>query len=78
MVLIFILEIAGGIYAATKKDAVIESMQKNFQEIIDNSYEQTSEADKGLTKSVDWFQTNVCKTTTESCKNYLIYVIFYK
>lgn len=59
LVLIFILEIAGGIYAATKKDAVIESMQKNFQEITDNSYGQKNKADEGLTKSVDWFQTNV-------------------
>jgi len=59
LVLIFILEIAGGIYAAVKKDDVIASLKKNFGDIVENSYGGTSEADKGLTKSVDWFQENV-------------------
>lgn len=59
LVLIFILEIAGGIYAATKKDDVIDSLNKNFEEITHNSYGQSSKADEGLTESVDWFQKNV-------------------
>jgi len=59
LLLIFILEIAGGIYAAVKKDDVIKSLQDGFQETITNSYGGTSKADKGLTESVDWFQENV-------------------
>ena len=59
LVLIFILEIAGGIYAAVKKDDVIASLNKNFKEITENSYGQKSKADEGLTESVDWFQKNV-------------------
>lgn len=59
LVLIFVLEIAGGIYAAVKKDKVIESLEKNFAEITHNSYGQSSKADEKLTESVDWFQKNV-------------------
>jgi len=59
LVLIFVLEIAGGIYAAVKKDDVINSLKKNFEEITHNSYGQPSKADQGLTESVDWFQKNV-------------------
>lgn len=59
LVLIFILEIAGGIYAAVKKDDAIKAIENNFKDITENSYGKTSKADEGLTKSVDWFQENV-------------------
>jgi hypothetical protein len=59
LILIFVLEIAGGIYAAVKKDDVIKSLQEGFQETMKNSYGLTSKADQGLTDSVDWFQKNV-------------------
>lgn len=59
LMLIFILEIASGIYAYTKKDDVIASLKSGFQETVDKSYGMDSEADKGLTKSVDWFQEHV-------------------
>lgn len=70
LVLIFILEIAGGIYAAVKKDDVIASLKKNFGDIVDTSYGGTSEADKGLTKSVDWFQENVKCCGSEGPKSW--------
>lgn len=59
LLLIFVLEIAGGIYAAVKKDDVIKSLQEGFQETMTNSYGQALAANKGLTDSVDWFQENV-------------------
>lgn len=59
LILIFVLEIAGGIYAAVKKDDVIKSLQKGLQKSMTNSYGGTSEADKGYTESIDWFQENV-------------------
>lgn len=62
LLLIFILEIAGGIYAYTKKDKIIDDFKDGFQETINNSYGQdtgTNKANKGLTDSVDWFQKNV-------------------
>lgn len=59
LLLIFILEIAGGIYAAVKKDDVIKSLQDGFQETIKNSYGEAGKANEGLTDSVNWFQENV-------------------
>lgn len=59
LVLIFILEIAGGIYAAVKKDDVLDSLERNFQRLMNNSYKQAGSANDGYTKSIDWFQENV-------------------
>lgn len=57
--LIFILEIGAGIYAYTKKDDVQNDLADNLQKAIEVSYKGTKEADKALTKAVDWFQENV-------------------
>ena len=46
-------------YAAVKKDDVLKSLQDGIQTAMTNSYGGDSEADKGYTKSVDWFQENV-------------------
>jgi len=59
LILIFILEIAAGIYAYTKKDNVINELEKNFGKAIKNSYGGTTDSDKSLTAGVDWFQENV-------------------
>jgi len=59
LTLIFILEIAGGIYAAVKKDDVLKSLEKNFQRLMDTSYEQGGKANEGYTESINWFQENV-------------------
>lgn len=71
LILIFILEIAGGIYAAVKKDDVLKSLQDGIQKAMTNSYGGDSTADKGYTKSVDWFQENVkcCGSTGPSSWN---------
>lgn len=71
LILIFILEIAGGIYAAVKKDDVLKSLQDGIQQAMKNSYGGDSTADKGYTKSVDWFQKNVkcCGSTGPSSWN---------
>jgi len=58
IVLIFILQLAGGIYAYTKSD----SLQKDFARGIDrmmDDYGGNTTAKVQFTKAVDWFQTNV-------------------
>lgn len=74
LLLIFILEIASGIYAYTKRDDVIASLKKGFQDTTTNSYgvdTSNNKANEGLTKSVDWFQKNVecCGSTGPSSWN---------
>lgn len=57
--LIFILEIAAGIFTYTKKDAVQQKLSTHLEKAVNNSYGGATESDKALTKSVDWFQQNV-------------------
>lgn len=57
--LIFILEIAAGAYAYTKKDKVEKDLETNLKDVINNSYGQELDADKLLTEAVDWFQQKV-------------------
>jgi len=57
--LIFVLEIAAGAYAYTKKTTVQNDLEKNINVGIKNSYGGTTDADKMLTKAVDWFQKNI-------------------
>jgi len=63
--LIFILEIAAGIYTYTKKESVQEDLEEHIKTAIKESYKGVSKADIALTKAVDWFQLNVecCGTT---------------
>jgi len=63
--LIFILEIAAGIYTYTKKEKVQEDLEEHIKKAIKESYKGVSKADVALTKAVDWFQENVecCGTT---------------
>jgi len=59
LMLIFILEIAAGIYAYTKKDTVIDKLEENFAKAVMTSYGKTTKSDESLTKGVDWFQEHV-------------------
>lgn len=59
LILIFIMEIAAGIYAYTKKDDVLKSFETSIDKAISTSYGEGSKADEALTKAVDWFQKNV-------------------
>jgi len=58
IILIFILQLAGGIYAYTKKDTLQEDLKKGLDQIQDQ-YGQPSTANKEFSKAVDWFQQNV-------------------
>jgi len=65
IILIFILELAGGIYAYTKKDTLQQDVAKGLDQILD-FYGNTTTADqKGFNDAVDWFQESVecCGTT---------------
>jgi len=54
--MIFILELAAGIYAYSKKDTVQNDLEKNLTKVVSHSYSGPTKSDKGLTKAVDWFQ----------------------
>ena len=57
--LIFILEIAAGIYAYTRKADVQKDLKENLVKAMQNSYGGNTTADKALTEAVDWFEENV-------------------
>jgi len=60
VILIFILEIAGGAYAYTKRDDVEKKLKEGLEEAVTDKYgKDDNTASKGLTKAVDWFQENV-------------------
>ena len=59
LILIFILEIAAGIYAYTKKDTVLDKFKTEIKEAVKNSYGESSKSDVALKEGVDWFQENV-------------------
>jgi len=68
LILIFVLEIAAGIYAYTKKDDVLASLKSGLQKAVDKSYSEDTKADEALRKAVDWFQENIkcCGADTPS------------
>lgn len=57
--LIFILEIVAGIYTYTKKETVQNNLSQHIEKAVNNSYGQTGKSNEAMTKSIDWFQTNV-------------------
>lgn len=59
LILIFIIEIAAGIYAYTKKDDVVDALKKGLQKAVNISYSEETTADKALREAVDWFQENL-------------------
>ena len=62
LLLIFILEIAAGIFAYVKKDEVYKEIRKNLKKAVEKSYSEStsaSEADKAFTKAVNTIQVQV-------------------
>merc|ERR1712080_200188 len=59
ILLIFMLELAGGIYAYTKTKDLQKDIQVGLKEAIVNSYGNSTDADDGFKDAVDWFQINV-------------------
>lgn len=59
VMLIFILEIAGGAYAYTKTEAVEKKLTSGVQDAISKSYGKSDKASMGLTIAIDWFQATV-------------------
>jgi len=56
VIVIFILEIAGGIYAYTKRDTIQKSLETQLKEGINQNYGQAGTAAEGMTKAIDAFQ----------------------
>lgn len=61
VLLIFILEIAAGALAYTKKDLMEKHLAKNLQELVATNYgkKNPDAAQKALDVALDWFQTQV-------------------
>lgn len=59
LILIFVLEIAAGIYAYVKIDDVKASLKKGLSKAVQTTYNTGSTADKAVREAVDWFQENV-------------------
>lgn len=59
LILIFVLEIAAGIYAYVKIDDVKESLKKGLDKAVKTTYNTGTTADDAVRKAVDWFQENV-------------------
>lgn len=59
VIVIFILEIAGGIYAYTKRDTIQKSLETQLKEGINQNYGQAGTAAEGMTKAIDAFQKQV-------------------
>jgi len=59
VILIFILEIAGGIYAYTKRDSLQKELEANLKQGVNVNYKQSGTAAEGMTKAIDYFQQKV-------------------
>lgn len=59
VILIFILQIAAGIYAYTKRDTIQKSLTTKLTKGVQINYGKTDTASKGLTKAINWFQENI-------------------
>jgi len=59
VILIFILEIAGGIYAYTKRDTLQASLEKHLKTGVNDNYGQSDTASVAMTKAIDYFQQKV-------------------
>ncbi|XP_065646390.1 CD151 antigen [Hydra vulgaris] len=56
LILIFLMEIAAGIYAYVKKDKVLKNVATNTKNSVINEYGGSTVAQKGFTDSVDYVQ----------------------
>jgi len=59
VVVIFILEIAAGIYAYTKRETIEESLTNKLTKGVSKNYGGEDIASKAVTHAIDWFQRNV-------------------
>jgi len=59
VVIIFILEIAGGAYAYSNREVVQEKLTAGVKDGIQAIYGKKTKVGLGITKSVDWFQQRV-------------------
>ena len=59
MLLIFILEIAGGAYAYSNQDVVERQLTAKVKEAVKQNYDQDDTSSEGFTWAVDWFQQEV-------------------
>jgi len=60
VILIFILEIAGGAYAYAKRDQVETQLAKGLEKAVNKNYGVTTDtSSKAFTKVIDWFQQEV-------------------
>jgi len=57
--LIFVLEIAAGAYAYTKREKVEQQLEAGVKKGISTIYGKTDKASKGMSIAVDWFQQTV-------------------
>jgi len=59
VILIFILEIAGGIYAYTKRDEVESQFTSKVKTVVEENYGESGDTGKAFKTAVDWFQKTV-------------------
>jgi len=66
IILIFILQLGGGIYAYTKSGKLQKDFKAGVDSAVNNTYGRPEEANKEITKAIDWIQQNVkcCGTMT--------------
>jgi hypothetical protein len=57
--LIFVLEIAAGAYAYTKREEVEKALTKGVQDGVKKTYGKDDKASKAMSVAIDWFQKNV-------------------
>ncbi|XP_057317324.1 CD151 antigen-like [Hydractinia symbiolongicarpus] len=71
LILIFVLEIAAGIYAYVKRDDIQKELETGLTKGINTTYSsQDTKADKALREAIDWFQENVECCGAESPKDW--------
>lgn len=59
VIIIFLLEIAGGIYAYTKRETIQKTLEKQLKTGVNKNYGEEDTASKGMTKAIDYFQQKV-------------------
>merc|ERR1712024_415780 len=56
LILIFILEIAAGIYAYINRDDVKEKLKEGLDKAVQTTYLEGTAADEAVRDAIDWFQ----------------------
>merc|ERR1712183_385771 len=58
IILIFLLQLAGGIYAYTKSDVLQEDFKNGLSNLSDLYGQKDTTANEKFTEAIDWFQQN--------------------